>query len=83
MKNPVENLVENPAPMRKLGPMQWLLLAIPCIAVLVVPWFNRLHPSLFGIPFFYWWQMAWVPLSGVAIAIVFRSIAPAGKANRT
>ncbi len=71
----------NPAPVRKLGPLQWLLLATPCIAVLAVPWFNRVDPKLFGIPFFYWWQMAWVPLSGVAIAIVFRSIAPARKAD--
>jgi hypothetical protein len=57
---------------RPLGALQILLLAIPCVAVLAVPWFNRLEPALMGIPFFYWWQLVWVPLSGVFLAIVYR-----------
>lgn len=56
----------------KLRLLQILLLMVPCIAVLVVPWFNRVDPRLFGIPFFYWWQLLWVPLSGVFIGIVRR-----------
>jgi hypothetical protein len=63
---------------RALGPLQVFLLAIPCVAVLAVPWFNRAGPSAFGIPFFYWWQLVWVPLSGVFIAIVYRMVVPAG-----
>ena len=34
----------HPNSVRKLGPLQVALLAIPCIAVLVVPWFNTLEP---------------------------------------
>jgi hypothetical protein len=66
---------------RKLGLLQVVLLAIPCIAVLVVPYYNTLEPSLFGIPFFYWWQLVWVPLSGVFIAIVYKMVVPPGSGD--
>ena len=66
---------------RKLGPLQVILLAIPCIAVLIVPFFNRLEPSLFGVPFFYWWQILWVPLSSVFIAVVYKMIVPPGSGD--
>lgn len=71
----------HPDSVRKLGPLQVALLAIPCIAVLVVPWFNTLEPALFGIPFFYWWQLGWVPLSGVFIAIVYKMVVPSGSGD--
>lgn len=60
---------------RKLGPLQVVLLAIPCIAVLAVPFYNRLEPTLFGVPFFYWWLLMWVPLSSVFIGIVYKMVA--------
>ena len=75
------NANRNPDAVRKLGPVQLMLLAIPCIAVLVVPWFNTLEPTLFGIPFFYWWQLAWVPLSGAFIAIVYKMVVPSGSGD--
>jgi hypothetical protein len=34
----------------------WLL-AVPVVLALAVPMYNRLSPTLFGIPFFYWWQL--------------------------
>jgi hypothetical protein len=36
-----------------------------------VPFFNRAEPSLEGIPFFYWSQMAWIVLTVVLIGIVY------------
>ncbi|HUO44386.1 MAG TPA: DUF3311 domain-containing protein [Burkholderiales bacterium] len=48
----------------------WLLLA-PCLAVLCVPFFNRAGPAWLGIPFFYWYQLLWIPLSAVVIAVVY------------
>ncbi len=63
-----------PAPVRKLGPLQIVLLAIPCVAVLVVPFYNRVEPTLFGIPFLYWWLCMWAPLSSVMIALVYKMI---------
>ncbi len=51
---------------------RWLLV-IPFIATLWVPFFNMKSPELFGFPFFYWYQLLWVPLSAVIIFIVFRA----------
>ncbi|MCE3044053.1 DUF3311 domain-containing protein [Legionella sp. 16cNR16C] len=48
----------------------WLLL-IPILAVLPLHWYNKLEPRLFGFPFFYWYQLAWIFLGAVIIAIVY------------
>ena len=37
-----------------------ILLLIPFVAVLWVPFYNRAEPSLAGFPFFYWYQLLWV-----------------------
>ena len=34
--------------------------------------YNSADPELIGIPFFYWYQMLWVPLSVVCTLIVYR-----------
>jgi hypothetical protein len=47
-----------------------LLLLIPFVALLWVPFYNRIEPVLFGIPFFYWYQFAWVFLTSLIIIIV-------------
>lgn len=47
-----------------------LLLLIPFVALLWVPFYNRVEPAIFGIPFFYWYQFAWVILTSVIILIV-------------
>ncbi len=47
-----------------------LLLLVP-FGCLWVPFFNRAEPSLEGIPFFYWSQMAWIALTVVLIGIVY------------
>ena len=52
----------------------WLLLLIPYIGLLWVPFFNMKTPDLFGFPFFYWYQLVWVPLTSLLIWIVYRSI---------
>jgi hypothetical protein len=40
------------------------------IAVLWVPWYNDDQPRWLGFPFFYWYQLLWVPLSAIVIAVV-------------
>lgn len=47
-----------------------LLLLIQCVAVLWPPWFNAADPHLAGIPFFYWYQLAWVLIGAVLTGIV-------------
>ncbi|WP_250549422.1 DUF3311 domain-containing protein [Pseudonocardia sp. H11422] len=40
--------------------------------MLVTPLFNSIEPRLFGVPFFYWSQFAWVPVGVLCVAIVHR-----------
>jgi hypothetical protein len=37
-----------------------VLLAIPLLALLIVPIYARSSPKLWGFPFFYWYQLLWV-----------------------
>lgn len=48
------------------------LLLLPFFALLWVPFYNAETPSLFGFPFFYWYQLLWVPLTSLIIWIVYR-----------
>ena len=48
------------------------LLLLPPLVLLWVPTYNRIEPSLAGIPFFYWYQMAWVVLTAGLTFIVYR-----------
>ncbi|MGI5241791.1 DUF3311 domain-containing protein [Dactylosporangium sp. CA-139066] len=38
-------------------------LALPLVAILCVPLYARTTPRLAGLPFFYWFQFAWIFLS--------------------
>ena len=48
----------------------WLLL-LPWIAMIWVPSYNRVEPQLWGLPFFYWYQLLWVLISAVITALVY------------
>jgi uncharacterized membrane protein len=50
-----------------------ILLLVVFVITLAVPFFNRTNPTLFGFPFFYWYQMAAVPVSSLLIYAVFRA----------
>ncbi|ODU93974.1 MAG: hypothetical protein BGP23_06045 [Lysobacterales bacterium 66-474] len=49
-----------------------LILVIPFIALLWVPFYNRTQPAVAGFPFFYVWQFAWVVLAALLTWIVHR-----------
>ena len=51
---------------RKFHPA-YLFLLVPYAALLWVPFYNRALPDLFGIPFFYWYQMVWIVLGSLCI----------------
>jgi hypothetical protein len=53
------------------SPWNWLLL-LPLIATLIPPFFNRDSPELFGIPFFYWYQLAAIGIGVGCTLIVYR-----------
>ena len=49
----------------------WLLV-IPLLGTLIPPIYNSEDPRLIGIPFFYWYQMLWVPISVFCTFTVYR-----------
>lgn len=49
----------------------YLLLAIPLLGTAWVPLYNSLGPTWFGFPFFYWYQLAWVPGSVLVTGMVY------------
>ena len=51
------------------NPWHWLLL-IPIVVPLMPIIYNRIEPTLFGVPFFYWGQLAFAFLASIVIAIV-------------
>ena len=55
----------------------WLL-AIPFL-VLWVPFYNRVEPTLFGFPFFYWFQLGWIFVSMIVTAVVYYATEPQDK----
>jgi hypothetical protein len=52
--------------------VKYLLLAIPCVLAIAVPFYNSDGPRLFGFPFFYWALFSQVPLSALFIYAAFR-----------
>jgi len=52
--------------------LRLLLLIIPCVLALWAPLYNREQPDLFGVPFFYWFQLAMIPVSAVCILVADR-----------
>jgi hypothetical protein len=51
------------------------LLLIPML-VLYVPFYNMVEPTLFGFPFFYWFQLAWIFASMIITAFVYYATEP-------
>lgn len=49
----------------------YLIFLVPMLGTLWVPLYNRVDPTLMGFPFFYWYQLAWVPLTVVLSGLVY------------
>ena len=48
----------------------YLLLLLPFAGLLWVPFYNRMEPAFFGIPFFYWYQILWIVLGSLTTGVV-------------
>ncbi|WP_067171590.1 DUF3311 domain-containing protein [Microtetraspora niveoalba] len=59
------------APRSDRSPWNWLLL-LPIVVPLVPALFNSLEPRLFGIPLFYWLQLAFILLGVATTTVVYR-----------
>jgi hypothetical protein len=52
--------------------VRWLAV-LPCLAVLVGPFFlNRVTPFVFGMPFLLAWLVAWIVVTPAIMAVIFR-----------
>lgn len=54
-------------------PSRWwyALLALPLLGLLYPPLYATREPELAGIPFFYWYQFAWVIVSALLTLVVY------------
>ncbi|MGC9113079.1 DUF3311 domain-containing protein [Acidilobus sp.] len=43
------------------------IVALLIFAVYVWPWYSLVHPTLAGLPFFYWWVIVWYVISSVLL----------------
>jgi hypothetical protein len=59
------------------SPWNWLLL-VPIGMPLIVPLFNRVEPTLFGWPFFYWMQLVFLALGMLTTVVVYRATRRSG-----
>jgi hypothetical protein len=50
----------------------YALFGLPYVALLWLPFYAREDPVLWGIPFFYWYQFAWVIVTVAITALVYR-----------
>jgi hypothetical protein len=50
-----------------------LLLLVPLVGVLVPEFYNSRSPSWGGMPFFYWYQLVWIPVSVLFTYYVYRA----------
>ncbi|WP_284974808.1 DUF3311 domain-containing protein [Arthrobacter sp. efr-133-TYG-104] len=51
-----------------------ILLAIAIVVPLFVPSYSSNSPRLAGIPFFYWYQMLWVPITAGLVGISYQVV---------
>ena len=75
-------------PRRKTRPAIWtvigVLLAVVLVGTLWVPFYNRTTPAWGGWPFFYWYQLLWVPVVALIswCAYLLSKTAQGGKGAR-
>ena len=50
----------------------WLvILFIPFFVAIWVPLFNRVEPSFYGIPFFYWFQFILIIIAAIVTGLAY------------
>ncbi|MEO6982778.1 MAG: DUF3311 domain-containing protein [Edaphobacter sp.] len=69
----------NNAPKAETKPLQrrskWLLLLVlPYLGLCFPQLYARSAPALWGFPFFYWYQFAWVIVTAALLGIVYRKL---------
>lgn len=61
-----------PAPVSRAKRAIWYaILFLPFLVAIWVPLFNRIEPTLFGIPFFYWFQFLWIVVAAIVTGLAY------------
>lgn len=63
--------MEERSPTRNNWSWWYLLFVIDFVIVLWPPFYNKIEPTLIGIPFFYWYQVPCVVVSAVITAFIY------------
>jgi hypothetical protein len=56
-----------------------ILLLVTVVALLAVPTYAHLTPSLGGIPFFYWYTVMWLVINAILQTIAYQVLARAAR----
>lgn len=59
---------------KKGSPWWYLLVLVPLIGTLFPSLYAHVTPELWGIPFFYWYQMLWVIISSLVTLIMYLAL---------
>ena len=51
----------------------YVILFIPFFLAIWVPLYNRIEPSVFGIPFFYWFQFVLIIVAAIVTALAYKA----------
>jgi hypothetical protein len=57
--------------MKSRRALWYWLLVVPALALMFPGIYARRTPELWGFPFFYWYQMAWIVLTSILSGIVY------------
>ena len=70
MSQDIDSVSARPPRTRRIYPK--VLLLLPYIFLLWIPFYNDVQPALFGFPFFYWYQLLWVPVTSLLIFAAYK-----------
>jgi hypothetical protein len=48
-----------------------LLLLVPFVGTLWVPFYDSAEPRIAGVPYFYWYQFLWIAVGAAITALVY------------
>jgi hypothetical protein len=76
-----------PPPRFREAPLSYLaagaLLLVTMVALLAVPTYAHLTPTLDGIPFFYWYTLLWLVINAVLQVIAYQVLTHRRRRGRT
>jgi hypothetical protein len=71
MENAPTTSRRSPRSRRPRTRLWYALLVPPFVGMLWVPFYNRIEPRAGSVPFFYWYQFAWIGISAILTAVVY------------